>query len=172
MSRIWTDEENAKLISLRERMGSMKELSTLIPGRTPTACITHATKIGLGARDHKLYATRYSYVDALVADLLKKTPGKTVREIAEITRTSYAGCYRAITTGHGPRYHICGWVRYRSTQKWTAKWALGEGEDVPKPRRLTDAEAKRRRGQFQKLKAQANNPFATAMNQVMQEIAA
>jgi len=171
MSKLWTDEENAKLVALRERMGSMKELAALLPGRTPTACIVHATKIGLGARDHKLYAPRFSYVDTLVANLLKKTPGKTVSEIAEITGTSYPGCHRAIMAGHGPRYHICGWVRYRSTQKWTAKWAFGEGEDVPKPRRLTDAEAKRRRKEFEKLKAQASNPFAIAMNQVLQEAA-
>lgn len=171
MSRKWTEEENLLLAELRQGMGSMKQLSAKIPGRTANACIVHATKTGMGRRHHTQYATRFSWVDVLVADALKKHPGRTVRELAEITATSYPGCHRALTDGHGKRYHISGWTRFRSTQKWTAKWSIGEGEDVPKPRRLTGAESKRRQKEFRKLKEQTSNPFAIAMNQVLREAA-
>lgn len=171
MSKIWTPEENALLAELRKGMGPMKVLAAKIPGRTVTACVVHATKVGMGARHHSQYAQRLSWVDGLVADALKANPGRTTRELVEITRTSYAGCHRALTEGHGARYHISGWTRFRSTQKWTAKWSLGEGEDVPKPRRLTGAESKRRCKEFKKLKEQATNPFAVAMNQVLREAA-
>lgn len=169
-SRPWTSEEIEKLKCLRDGFGSMKELATLLPGRTPTACICKATKLGLGARSHKQYATRYSWVENLVSEQLKKTPGKTMRELVELTGASYPGVNAAITKWRA-NYHICGWTRFRSNQRWTPKWAFGSGEDVPKPRRLTDRESKGKRKDMKALKRCAGNPFAVLMVQVLREAA-
>jgi hypothetical protein len=167
----WSDEDNLRLAELRKGKGSMKELVSKFPGRSVTGLITHSTKLGLGARDHKLYATHFSWVEEMLVQVMKKHPGKTNRELSELFEASWQGIARVLAAGHGTKFHISGWTRYRANQRWIARWSLGEGEDAPKPQKLTYAECHRRAKERAKIKENAGNPFGVAIHQILKEAA-
>lgn len=169
----WTPAEDELLRLVWSGKGSLKSNLHRIPGRTWRGCLVRARTIGLNARTAKQRASTYSWVDEEVERILSNKGALTVRQISEQTTASRVAIQQALRRNHHKKYHIEGWTRTRpnGVGSWWPKWAIGADDDVPKPKKKSPAQVTREWRAKQKIKAGEYNPFAIAMNQVIQEAA-
>ncbi len=77
-------------------------------------------------------------VDVLVRQLLAIRP-MSASEMAAATGRSYE-CFRLWVTRNRDRIHIADWHRPEGGGNRAARYALGHGEDMPRPPKMSNAE--------------------------------
>lgn len=173
----WTTKEEKSLAEVWVNGKPLKQFMHLFhPGRTYDGVLKHGQHIGLGPRPNAPRCT-YSAVWESVEAILKTGARLTCMELAEKTGFSARQIRDQMEMRHGNEdertVHIATWVRAGESYKWVQVWANGNGPDCPKPKAVSTKEMRRRKRERVKVRVASKpvNPFAVAMNQVMQEAA-
>lgn len=166
----WSPEEIEILKEIWKKPGTLKQLIGALPGRTASGAAQYGTKIGLPPRG-KLSRARYSWVDDLICRQLQRGVALSAKQLAEAIHCNPNQAWRVLKRGHGTKFYVDSWARTDFKGPWTAKWLAGEEDDAPQPRKKTSTERRRKFDLRKRLIASSGNPFAVAMNQVMQEAA-
>lgn len=171
----WTNrqEENLREIWVSDK--SIKESLHLLGGHTYQAAIAHAQLLKLGKRPNPVRST-YSAVWDDVQRLLATGLQLTAKDIADRLGFSARHVTDLLNAKHrsdDPIVYVGGWRRAGHAHRYVELWALGDGDDVRKPKAKTrdDINRIRRERRAARKAAVVSGPFATAMNQVMREAA-
>lgn len=169
-ARHWTKEEEDTLREIYASNRTIKECANMIPGRTIEAIRAHCCELGFlprrgAARSH------YRWVEQAIVRVLSEGAPLTVIELAQATGASYHRIRITLYEGRGKKWHVAGYTRVYARGTQSPKWAIGAGEDAPKPETISHEEYKRRARERMRIKSGKSNPFLTALG-VIQPAAA
>lgn len=174
---MWTAEEDARLRKIWVSPGRIKSYMHEFPRHSLGALISHASELDLGRRP-----TRGRGGDTastkIVMQLIKEGP-RTAAAIVAISHLDPSTVHKALNEKRkAGAIHVSGWERSRRTLREMAVFKVGKGKDAPKLGPIPNAVKERRYTEARRMRlvqdgtAPAHvNPFATAMQNVMQEAA-
>jgi len=166
----WTRKQDAALRDIWHSGKRIKENMHLFGEHSYAAVITHASEIGLGKRINCPRGASPASPQIILRLLAERGP------LNRFTAAALLGVDDSNTHKHIKRLHKAGavhivdWKRRKPSSAYVPVFAAGPGSDVPKPAKLTSAQKEARRRAVRK-QAVICNPFAAAMNQIMQEAA-
>jgi hypothetical protein len=165
---LWSQEDLANLKKVWASGETIKSQMHLFPGRSPIA-------VRCAARVHKLPKKKrgfISWVRPAVLEKLRRAPGLTATELRISIGCSYAAVKQILDmmrVAPKKRVRVSGWRRAGSL--WVECWSLGTAADLPKPPRQSPADRRRIDRVRHQRASNSFNPFATAIQQVVQEAA-
>lgn len=157
----WTKEEEDKLREIYASGRTIKECADMIPTRTLEAIRAHCWHLGFAPRG-SLSRSHYRWVERAIVRVLSEGAPLTVLELAKATGASYHRIRITMYEGRGTKWHVAGYTRVYARGTQSPKWAIGPGEDAPKPGTLSTEEYNRRARVRMKMKSGKANPFLTA----------
>jgi hypothetical protein len=167
----WTPEEEEILRKAWLGEENFKRQLIQIPRHGYDAAVWHARVVmGLGPRAHSDRGA-LAYAWDLIKAELEKAPG-TVAELvsrAELSQTVIDRKLRLADPGPDGRAHVIGWRKGSRGGPPAAIYAIGPGENVPRPSAQTLAEKGKLfkvRRRIRKTGAAMKNPFAAALGLV------
>lgn len=167
----WTNHEESTLLAYWPSAIPVKEWIPLLNDRSFMSICDHARDLKLGPRPVKCRST-YSVVWEQVIAILADGDQLTSRGLAE-----RIGCnMRQVTNLFSKRNqedrvaHVTKWRRGPNGKIWVEVWAIGDGDDAPKPRRKSNAELNRakRARKAHRAQIQSCGTFGAAMAQLAQ----
>jgi AraC-like DNA-binding protein len=162
----WSPEEDERLRQEWKVLGPIKSKVDLFPGRTAPAIWKRGmVDLKLPPRG-TLRASHYSWVAQAIDQAIREHGPLSIEELAKVTGASREQIQRQFREQHGLRYHIHAWSRRAAHGKWTRIWALGPGDDAPKPEPQANIAIVLRYQQRQKIKRGAVDPFAGLIQQI------
>ncbi|WP_207000695.1 hypothetical protein [Trinickia mobilis] len=168
--RFWTVQEEKQLRELWATQTPIKEAMHMFGDRSYQSVIGHAIQMGLGRRPIPV-RSKFSAAWEQIRRELEKGKPLTSRELAELT----GGCQRNVTdvlkarcTGEDQQVYVLRWKRAGRAYLWTELWMLGDGENAPRPRRVTQDDINRRRRERRAALAHlsAGHQFGAAVEQL------
>jgi hypothetical protein len=166
VERLWRPEEDAVIREAWNQPGAMKLLTAKLPDRSTGSILQRSRRLGLTGARGSLRAPKYSWCLQVIEDALRKHQPLTARQIAACTDASYERAGQILGKYRGDRFHVEGWIRESAFGCWSARWALGDGEDAPRPPRRATSDVAREWRKRAKLRAARGNPFASMIQQV------
>jgi hypothetical protein len=171
----WTNRQEENLRAIWVSGKSIKENLHLLGDHTYQAAIAHAQLLKLGKRPTPARST-YSAVWDDVHRLLATGAQLTARDIAERLGFSARHVTDLLNMKHKadePVVYVGGWRRAGNAHRYVEVWALGDGDDVRKPRAKTRDDINRIRRERRAIRnaAKVSGPFGVAINQVLREAA-
>ena len=157
----WSDEETAILERIYHGETTLIESAHLLPNRTINAIRNRVCELGMEPRRSKS-RSKFRWVETSVIAALREYGPLNCHQLASITTASHDRIRQIFYYGHGTRFHVVDWCRLYEKGSYTPVWAIGAGEDAPKPVRKTRAEKYRRDKIRGKAQRGTLNPFATA----------
>jgi hypothetical protein len=158
--REWTPAEDAILREIWSAPRNIKTGLHRLPGRSYDAAKIRATRLGLGIKTAAQSGTR-SWVLRAVMKLLSNGAVITTKEIAAITGIDRGSVQDTLAKWHGIEFRVGAWERV-DRNHLAMKWALGAGEDAPKPSPKTKEECWKAYRERQRISKGIFNPFAAA----------
>ncbi|ALS63610.1 hypothetical protein [Pandoraea apista] len=136
----WTPEQDARLCELWARDVPVDEIAAEL-GRTEIAVPKRARgALGLPRREIDQYRNPSIAWPAIQREL-RKVPSADSKYLALVTGYSRRQMLLLLRQHHDAKeLHIAKWVRYSVAGQWAPQYALGAGEDAPRPVPLTRAE--------------------------------
>jgi hypothetical protein len=158
--REWSAEEDAILRDLWFAPRSIKSGLHRLPNRSYDAAKLRAYRLDLGLKPPSEKGTQ-SWVLRAIIKTLSNGIQMTSREIATETGADPGSIQNILARLRGVQFHISGWARVDSNHL-SKRWALGPGEDAPKPPRRPALECHKAFRERRRIKKGLLNPFATA----------
>lgn len=136
----WTPEQDARLCELWARDVPVEQIAAEL-GRTEIAIPKRALgNLGLPRRAVDQYRNQSIAWPAIQREL-QKVPSADSKYLALVTGYSRRQMLILLRQHHtSGDLHIAKWYRYADKGQWAAQYALGAGEDAPKPVPLTRAQ--------------------------------
>ena len=156
----WTKEETEILRSMWAAAGTIKSNAHLLPNRTLYAIMGRIAELGLPSRGSRSRSS-YRWVEESITRALNENGPLNCHQLSALTGASWPRIRQTMRGGHGTKFRIDGWCRLNRTGNHTPVWAIGTGEDAPKPPVQTRQE-KNRRERVRNQRSSAN-PFAPAL---------
>ncbi|WP_213761794.1 hypothetical protein [Caballeronia sp. dw_19] len=129
----WSDEEKALVADVWARPEGLKKSVHLFNGRTIDGIKHMAHKLGLPPRSTGP-ANRGGPNEALVLQLLELRPMDITELAVKIGVSERAARFRVNDLHAAGRIHITRWERFSPHGAPSRMWALGPGEDAPRPK--------------------------------------
>lgn len=163
----WTDAERAILREIYAGTESIKlGVSRRLAGRSYGAAKAEASRLEIVGAVSRADRTGYSWIDRSLETLLAGGVRMTVKQLAKKIGAQVQSVHNLLSKMRGTKYRIGEWTRETLTGDWAARWELGTGEDAPRPPRMTATQCSRGYRQRLLMRAGANNPFASLVQQV------
>lgn len=169
--KAWTTHEEKVLLTYWPSALPIKHWIPLLNGRSFQSIFDHARDMNLGPRPIKCRST-YSVVWEQVISILTEGDQLTSRALAE-----RIGCtMRQVTNLFAKRNqedriaHVTKWRRAPNGKIWVEVWAIGDGDDAPKPKSKSNAvlHREKRARVARRAKVQSCGSFGAAMAQLAQ----
>jgi hypothetical protein len=158
----WSDEEKAILQRIYDGDTTIIESAHLLPRRSLRAIRQRISETGLEPRGGKS-RSHFRWVEIAVFEALRQHGPLHCHQIASLIGASSDHVRAYAYKAHGlQQTHISGWCRLYDRGSNTPIWALGHGEDAPKPAKQTRAEKYRKDSVRRKAQRGTLNPFLAA----------
>lgn len=163
-TRAWTDEEDELLKRVWGEKGSLKMLAAAyFPDRTGKALADRAPRIGLPTKRGNLGHGQVSFCAIQIKRAIEENGALTCYELEKAAGVQLPRAQEIVRGWlEKGECHIVDWRRRSSDGPWSAAYALGKGENVPKPARKSGALVKREYLARRYGKKRTPNPFAVA----------
>lgn len=141
---LWSEEEKAFLVEAWARPEGLKKIALLFNGRTVDSIKDMGHKLRLPARSTGP-ANRGGPNEALVLQLLELRPMDVNELSAKLGISNRAAGFRVNDLHAAGRVHITKWERFSPHGAPSRMWALGPGEDAPRPKPIAKKILERKR---------------------------
>lgn len=158
--REWSADEDTILREIWFAPRSIKNGLHRLPGRSYDAAKLRANRLKLGIKPPSEKGTQ-SWVLRAIIGTLSNDVQMTSQEIAAATGADRGSIQNILARWRGVQFRISGWARVDSNHL-SKRWALGPGEDAPKPPRRPALECHKAFRERRRIKKGLLNPFATA----------
>ncbi|MEX3933304.1 hypothetical protein AB4Y32_16125 [Paraburkholderia phymatum] len=163
-TRVWIEEEDERLKRVWGEKGSLKILAAKhFPGRTGKGIADRARRIGLPTKRGNLGHGQVSYCAMQMRKAIEENGPLTCYELESAAGVKMARAQEIVREWlENGECHVVDWRRRSSDGQWSAAYALGNGENIPKPARKSIASVKRDWYARRHGKKRTPNPFAAA----------
>lgn len=163
--RTWTTDEDEILRSIWSGSVTLKLSMHLLTDRTLDAARLRMSVLKLGRRGGRA-RSHYRWTESEIDAALAKGRPLTAKQLSECTNVSLTRARQILKEHQGTRYHIAGWLRESDRGVFSPRWALGDDEDVPRPKRESAAVISVRFRQRKKARKGMGNPFHGMLSQL------
>ncbi|KVL59277.1 hypothetical protein WT01_15730 [Burkholderia cepacia] len=161
----WTPEDDAIVREIWASDQTVKALAHRLPHRTLNAIRQRMGDLKLPRRGG-VARSHFRWLEELIVAELAKGRPLTAQQLAERTGGSITRVRELLEMGHGEKFHVDGWCRTATKGCPMKRWALGDDDDAPRPRRRTKDETNAKYRAVKAARRDADNPFHVAMAQV------
>lgn len=174
--KVWTTTEDERLRQAWASEKLVKEFVGEFPGRSIASLVARMAVLGISTRPEGFKRPVRSNIWLVIEKILKDGEKLTTRDITNRIGCTYRHAWDLLTDkfhADEPQIHIAHWRRARpgsARSVWVEVWAYGEGPSPRRPKPPTATE----HGRQYRIRARSRaglierNPFAVAMNQIMQ----
>lgn len=159
-NRQWSAEEDAILRDIWTAPRSIKNGLYRLPDRSYHAAKIRAKRLNLGYKPPSERGSQSWVLRAIIA-VLGNDVQMTAQQIAIATGADRGSIQLHLARLRGVQFRIGGWERVNSSHL-SMRWALGPGEDAPKPSRKPALESHKAFRERMRIKKGRLNPFTTA----------
>jgi hypothetical protein len=159
-NRHWSAEEDAILREIWLAPRSIKNGLHRLPDRSYHSAKIRAKRLNLGMKPPSERGAQSWVLRAIIA-VLGNGVQMTAQQIAVATGADRGSIQLHLARLRGVQFRVGGWERINSNHL-SMRWALGPGEDAPKPSRKPALESHKAFRERMRIKKARLNPFATA----------